>query len=202
MLKRRLEVTFYHVAKFVVSCIFYPLYRIEVIGKENIPKEGPVIICSNHISNLDPPVVGITSPRDIHFMAKDELFEKKWLDKLLRGIQAFPVKRGMIDRNALRKGLKVLRNNQVLGLFPEGTRSRTGKLGKPLAGAGFFALRSEAVVIPCAIIGPYRPFKKLKVIYGAPLNMEYYRAEKKSAQDAADAIMAEIQKLMDQHEGR
>ncbi|HEX6593448.1 MAG TPA: lysophospholipid acyltransferase family protein [Bacillota bacterium] len=192
----------YHIAKFVVSLLLYPLYRIQVIGKEHIPKEGPVIICSNHISNLDPPVVGITSPRDIHFMAKDELFEKKWMNKLLRGIQAFPVKRGLTDRNALRKGIKVLKNNQVLGLFPEGTRSKTGKLGKPLAGAGFFALRSEAVVIPCAIMGPYKPFKRLKVVYGAPLNMEYYRSEKVSAQDASNAIMEEIQKLIEQHESR
>ncbi len=98
----------YKTAKAIVSGIFYPLYRIQVIGKENVPKQGPVIICSNHISNLDPPVVGITSPRDIYFMAKGELFERAFLRKLLYGIHAFPVKRGMKDRNALRKGLGIL----------------------------------------------------------------------------------------------
>src|SRR5699024_11673074 len=82
--------------------------------------------------------------------------------------------RSMIDRNALRKGLKVLRNNQVLGLFPEGTRSRTGKLGKPLAGAGFFALRSEAVDIPCAIIGPYRPLdRKSTRLHSSHVSISY-----------------------------
>ncbi|HLR63175.1 MAG TPA: lysophospholipid acyltransferase family protein [Lentibacillus sp.] len=189
----------YKIAKWAVSAIFYPLYRIRVIGKENIPKNGSVIICSNHISNLDPPVVGITSPRDIYFMAKGELFEKPFLRSLLIGIQAFPVKRGMKDRNALRKGLEILEQGNTLGLFPEGTRSKTGQLGKPLAGAGFFALRSNATIIPCAIIGPYRPGSKLTVIYGQAVDMQTYRDSKASAREAADAIMTEIGNLIENH---
>ncbi|APC48418.1 1-acyl-sn-glycerol-3-phosphate acyltransferase [Virgibacillus halodenitrificans] len=190
----------YKFARTIVAIILFPLYRIKVIGKENVPKQGPVIICSNHISNLDPPVVGITSPRDIYFMAKGELFEKPILGKLLLGIHAFPVKRGLSDRNALRKGLKILDNQETLGLFPEGTRSKSGELGKPLAGAGFFALRSQAVIIPCAIIGPYKPFKRLKVVYGSPVDMEHYRKSKASAKEAADGIMEEISKLIETHQ--
>ncbi|MFD2045879.1 lysophospholipid acyltransferase family protein [Ornithinibacillus salinisoli] len=186
----------YKFAKFVVSLLFYPLYRIQVIGRENIPKEGPVIICSNHISNLDPPVVGITSTRDVNFMAKGELFEKGFLRKLLININAFPVKRGMRDRNALRKGLDILNDGKTLGLFPEGTRSKSGQLGKPLAGVGFFALRSNAKIVPCAIIGPYKPLKRLQVIYGKPIDFESLRGSKISPQDAADVIMKEIGKLM------
>ncbi|HEY4602525.1 MAG TPA: lysophospholipid acyltransferase family protein [Cerasibacillus sp.] len=186
----------YQLAKFIVSIIFYPLFRIKVRGKENIPKEGAVIICSNHISNLDPPVVGITSPRVIHFMAKEELFKKTFLNKLLTGINAFPVRRGMGDRNALRNGLKILKEGKVLGLFPEGTRSRTGELGKPLAGVGFFALRSDAVVIPCAIEGSYKPFRRTIVTYGKPVNMAELRGQKASAQETADTIMKEIDKLL------
>ncbi|MEC5422447.1 lysophospholipid acyltransferase family protein [Virgibacillus sp. C22-A2] len=192
----------YKIAKNLVAIIFYPLYRIRVYGKENIPKQGPVIICSNHISNLDPPVVGITSPRDIHFMAKGELFEKRFMGKLLVGIQAFPVKRGMRDRNALRKGLEILEKNETLGLFPEGTRSKTGELGDPLAGAGFFALRSNALIVPCAIIGPYKPFRRLHVVYGKPMNIEHYRNSKASAKEAADAIMLEIKTLIENHEAK
>ncbi|MYL59777.1 1-acyl-sn-glycerol-3-phosphate acyltransferase [Virgibacillus halodenitrificans] len=190
----------YKFARTIVAIILFPLYRIKVIGKENVPKQGPVIICSNHISNLDPPVVGITSPRDIYFMAKGELFEKPILGKLLLGIHAFPVKRGLSDRNALRKGLKILDIQETLGLFPEGTRSKSGELGKPLAGAGFFALRSQAVIIPCAIIGPYKPFKRLKVVYGSPVDMEHYRQSKASAKEAADGIMEEISKLIETHQ--
>ncbi|WP_163969873.1 lysophospholipid acyltransferase family protein [Oceanobacillus halotolerans] len=190
----------YKFAKFIVTIIFYPLYRFRVIGKENIPQTGPVIICSNHISNLDPVVVGITSHRDIYFMAKGELFENTFLRKLLLGIHAFPVKRGLRDRTALRKGLEILKNGNTLGLFPEGTRSKTGELGKPLAGAGFFALRSNATIIPCAIVGPYKGGKKLTVIYGTPMNMEDLRSRKASAQETSDAIMEEIRQLLENYQ--
>lgn len=189
----------YKIAKTVVALIFYPLYRIRVIGKENVPNSGPVIICSNHISNFDPPVVGITSPRDIYFMAKGELFEKPLLGRLLTAIQAFPVKRGMKDRNALRRGLKILEDDNTLGLFPEGTRSKSGQLGKPLAGAGFFALRSKASIVPCAIIGSYKPGSNLTVIYGEPMNMESYRDSKTSAKEMAEAIMTEIKNLIENY---
>lgn len=190
----------YHIAKMVVSAIFYPLFRIKVIGKENIPKKGPVIICSNHISNFDPPVIGITSTREISFMAKEELFENKFLNKLLTSLNAFPIKRGAADRAALRKTLAILKEGKTLGLFPEGTRSKTGEIGKPLSGVGFFALRSEAEVIPCAIIGSYKGFKKLIVVYGKPIDMEYYRKKKVSAKEMAEVIMEEIKTLKKKYE--
>jgi 1-acyl-sn-glycerol-3-phosphate acyltransferase len=191
---------FYQFAKAVVSSVLKPLYRIEVIGTENIPKEGSVLICSNHINNLDPPVVGITSPRPIHFMAKAELFKVPILKDIVKNLNAFPVKRGMGDREALRKGLAILNDNQVLGIFPEGTRSKDGKLGKGLAGAGFFALRTKAAVIPCAIIGPYKPFKKLKVVYGPPIEMESLREKKASADEVTEVIMEHIQQLLEKYQ--
>jgi 1-acyl-sn-glycerol-3-phosphate acyltransferase len=191
---------FYQFAKAVVSSVLKPLYRIEVIGEDHIPKEGPVLICANHINNLDPPVVGITSPRPIHFMAKAELFKVPVLKGIVKNLNAFPVKRGMGDREALRKGLAILNDNQVLGIFPEGTRSKDGKLGKGLAGAGFFALRTKAAVIPCAIIGPYKPFKKLKVVYGPPINMETLREKKASAEEATEVIMSHIEELLEKYQ--
>ncbi|MET3682348.1 1-acyl-sn-glycerol-3-phosphate acyltransferase [Alkalibacillus flavidus] len=189
----------YTFAKYLVWFIFKFLYRIKIHGKENIPKQGPVIICSNHISNFDPPVVGITSPRVIHFMAKEELFEKKVLGFLLPRINAFPVKRGMRDRNALRQGLELLENGGTLGLFPEGTRSKDGHLQKGLAGAGFFAMRSNATVIPCAIIGDYERFKPLHVVYGKPIEFKSLEADNPRAQDVTDEIMANIQILLEEN---
>ncbi|MCA1009482.1 lysophospholipid acyltransferase family protein [Halobacillus halophilus] len=185
----------YKLGKWICAVIFYPLYRIKVIGKHNIPKEGPVIVCSNHISNADPPVVGITNSRDIYFLAKEELFKNKLIGGILKGVHAFPIKRGMRDRNALRQGLEILNNNHVLGLFPEGRRQKNGEIGKGLAGAGFFALRSEAYIVPCAIVGPYKKFQRLKVVYGEPIDMSRYREEKASAQVVTDRIMEEIRKL-------
>lgn len=189
----------YKIARTIVTIIFFPLYRIQVIGKENIPKNGPVIICSNHISNLDPPVVGITASRVIHFMAKEELFKGKLLGGLLRTIHAFPVKRGLADRNALRSGLNILKEGKTLGLFPEGTRSRDGKPGKALHGVGFFALRSNAEVVPCVIISDYKLFRPTKVIYGEPMDVESYRKKKASAKDMSEGIMQEIRNLYEIH---
>ena len=186
--------------KFLISTVCYPLYRIKVIGKENFPKEGGVLLCTNHIDNLDQPVVGITCPRTVHFMAKEELFSKPILKTLLPQVQSYPVKRGMSDRNAFRQTIKLLKDGKVVGLFPEGTRSKTGEIGKGLAGAGFFALKGgDAKVIPCAIVGPYKAFSQLKVVYGEPMDMTPYRERKASAEEVTDAIMAEISKLIEQH---
>ncbi|MEH7441717.1 lysophospholipid acyltransferase family protein [Bacillus sp. JJ1122] len=191
--------TFYSFARSLVNTVMKPTYRIEVIGKENIPSDGGVLLCANHISNLDPLIVGITTKRPVHFMAKDELFSVPVLGKIVSNVNAFPVKRGMSDREALRKGLGILKEAKVLGLFPEGTRSKTGEMGKGLAGAGFFALRSDAYVVPCAIIGPYKAFTKLRVVYGKPIDMDSVRANKVNAEQATDLIMSEIQKLITQY---
>lgn len=190
---------FYKFAKVIVLMIFKLMFKIKVIGKENVPKTGPVIVCSNHISNFDPPVVGITFPRTIHFMAKEELFHNRFLKLLLTKLNAFPVKRGMRDRQALRDGLKVLEDGHTLGLFPEGTRSKDGQLKQGLAGAGFFAMRSNATVIPCAIIGTYKKFTTLKVIYGKPIEFESLKKEKLNAQEVTNEIMYNIQALLDEH---
>ena len=100
----------------------------------------------------------------------------------------------MSDREALRKGLKILKEGNVLGLFPEGTRSRNGQLGKGLSGAGFFAFRSDALIVPCAIIGPYKSFRPLKVVYGKPVNIDDLRTRKASAEETTELIMKAIRK--------
>lgn len=189
----------YSFAKAVIYGALKPIYRFEVIGRENFPSDGGVLLCSNHINNLDPPVVGINAPRPVYFMAKEELFRVPVLGKIVPHLNAFPVKRGMSDREALRKGLGILKEGKVLGLFPEGTRSKTGQLGKGLAGAGFFALRSDAYVMPCAIIGPYKTFTKLKVVYGKPIDMKELRERKASAEETTEIIMAEIRKLIEEN---
>jgi 1-acyl-sn-glycerol-3-phosphate acyltransferase len=192
-------VTFYTFARSVVNAIFRPLYRIKAIGAEQFPKEGGVLLCCNHISNFDPIVVGIMIKRNVYYMAKEELFKVPVFGKAVEMCNAFPVKRGMSDREALRKGLKVLKEGHVLGLFPEGTRSKNGELGKGLAGAGFFALKSDAAVVPCAIIGPYKSFRKLKMVYGSPIDMTELRKNKASAEEATELIMSEIHKLINEH---
>ncbi|QHJ71120.1 lysophospholipid acyltransferase family protein [Planococcus halotolerans] len=189
----------YTFGKALVKTALTPLYRFEVTGTEKFPDQGGILLCANHIHALDPPVVGMTSPRTVHFMAKEELFKVPVLGRILPQVNAFPVKRGMSDREALRSALKLLKNGEVVGLFPEGTRSTDGVLKKGLSGAGFFALRGNADVMPCAIIGPYKPFRKVKVVYGEPVLMEPYRERKASVEEVTAVIMASIQKLLDEN---
>lgn len=195
-----MSLSLYSVIKAIVKFFLKPYYRIETIGLENFPLEGSVLLCSNHISNMDPPIVGITAPRQIRFLAKEELFEVPLLKHLLPKLHAIPLKRGMSDRVALRKGLKALKEGHVLGLFPEGTRSKTGELQKGLAGAGFFALRTDAQVVPCAIIGPYRGLRKLTIVYGKPIDMTELRENRGTAEEATELIMTEIGKLIDKYQ--
>ncbi|RNF40514.1 lysophospholipid acyltransferase family protein [Planococcus salinus] len=190
----------YTFGKALVKTVLTPMYRFEVIGAENFPKDGGILLCSNHIHALDPPVVGMTAPRTVHFMAKEELFKAPILGPILPKVNAFPVKRGMSDREALRTALKLLKSGNVVGLFPEGTRSTDGVLKKGLSGAGFFALRGNADVMPCAIIGPYKAFRKVKVVYGEPIRMEPFRERKASADEVTEAIMGNIQKILDEYQ--
>ncbi|REB09886.1 1-acyl-sn-glycerol-3-phosphate acyltransferase [Sporosarcina sp. BI001-red] len=189
----------YPLGKALCTVVLKPFYRIKVLGLENFPKDKGVLLCTNHIDNLDPPVVGLTAPRPVHFMAKEELFQLPILKSVLPNVNAFPVKRGLSDRQAIRKALELLRSGQVVGMFPEGTRSKTGELGKGLTGAGFFALKGDAYVMPCAIIGSYRPFKQLRVIYGEPIDMTPLRERKASAEEATEVIMSAIQQLLEKN---
>ncbi|WP_261129148.1 1-acyl-sn-glycerol-3-phosphate acyltransferase [Bacillus sp. Marseille-Q3570] len=185
----------YNLGRNLFSGIFAAGYKLKVIGLENVPKEDGVLICSNHISYLDPPLVGSSSGRTVHFMAKAELFNMPVLKGILPKIHAFPVRRGMSDKQALRKGLELLRNGKAVGLFPEGTRSKTGSIADGLAGAGFFALKTDAKVVPCAIIGPFKMFKPVKIVYGTPIDFSELKEQKASAREATVKIMEEIREL-------
>jgi len=190
---------FYSFAKGIVRVIWAPFFRYEVIGQENIPKDGALLLCGNHIHNFDPISIGLTCPRQISFMAKEELFRVPVLKSVIKALHAFPVKRGKGDREALRTGLQVLKEGKVLGIFPEGTRSKTEELGQAMAGVGFFALRSDCQVVPCAIIGNYKLFKKMKVVYGKPIDMEPLKERKASAQEVAEIIMSHIHEILLQY---
>ncbi|UCZ55284.1 1-acyl-sn-glycerol-3-phosphate acyltransferase [Bacillus shivajii] len=175
-------------------------YRVEIVGRENIPNEGGVLLCSNHIHLLDPPLVGAFLKRNVRYMAKAELFELPVLKSLLPKLGAFPIRRGGSDRQALRTGLSLLKEEEMVGIFPEGTRSKSGELGKGLTGVGFFALRSNSYVVPCAIVDEYKLFKRIKVVYGPPVNMKELRENKASAEEATEAIMDGIKALLDKHD--
>jgi len=192
----------YRLARVVVRLFFRIVYRWRVYGVEHVPATGPVLLCSNHISLLDPPLVAAPLNRRVSFMAKEQLFRIPVLNRLFRLFGAFPVRRGAVDRRSLRMALDVLERGGLLVIFPEGTRSRTGELlpGKP--GAGLLALQARATVIPVYIHGPFRLFRPVYVYYGPPVDLQpFWRAEPTvaEARKATEAIMAAIRRLAEAH---
>ncbi|ARU63027.1 1-acyl-sn-glycerol-3-phosphate acyltransferase [Tumebacillus avium] len=192
----------YRLLRALFRGFFRIFYRWQVSGTENIPAEGGIIVCANHISNLDPPVVGSGMERPMAFMAKDSLFKIPVIGSIIRGVGAFPVKRGSGDRGAIRASLELLAAGKALCLFPEGTRSHSGEVGKGQGGAAMLALRSNAQVVPAAIIGPYRLFRPLRIVYGKPVDLSEFRGQKTNSElidKATEQIMEAIRQLVLQH---
>lgn len=173
------------------------LFKVNVVGAEKFPEEEGLVVCCNHISNWDPMLLGSFCPRKVRYMAKEELFRIPLISSLLLSWGAFPVKRGAGDRAAIRTSLEIAQGGDVLGVFPEGTRSKTGKLGKALPGGAMIALRSGVRVVPVAIVGPYRLFRPLTIIYGEAIDLKELAGGKGNTALAAEIIMNEIQKLID-----
>jgi 1-acyl-sn-glycerol-3-phosphate acyltransferase len=139
-------------------------FRMQVEGKDNVPSQGGVLLAANHSSMLDPIVVGCAIDRPIRFMAKRELFNNPFLGMILRNLGAFPVRRGKDDKDAFRKALEVLKNGDVLGMFPEGTRSLDGRLQKAYSGAAVLAEKTGACLVPVGIIGTGKAMQKGAVL--------------------------------------
>lgn len=186
----------------ILGVIFTFLYSIifptKVIGKENVPTEGAVILAANHLSNWDPPLVGTFIPRHVAYMAKEELFQVPILKTILKKVHTFPVKRGASDRAAIKTALKMLADDECICMFPEGTRSKDGKLHKGAPGVALIAVKSKAVVVPVAIQGTFklRPFRKITISYGKPMKFEVEKADKENLQEFTEKIMQEIASML------
>ena len=172
------------------------VYRFKLVGKENIPKEGPVIICGNHRSFLDPPLIEITTGRYTRFLAKEELTKNKFLAFLGYVFDSILVKRDSKEVIALKESLKTLKNGNCLALFPEGTRNGLAKGEKVKDGAAFFAVRTGAKVIPVGISGGEKPFKQMTIRYGKPMDFsDRDKNDKEELDKITEEIMEEIIKL-------
>lgn len=193
---------FYKLLRIFFRLWFKVLFGARIIGKENVPLEGAVIVAANHLSNWDPPFLATFLDRQVFYMAKEELFENKIFAAAIRNLGVFPVKRGTADRNAIKKALGVLKEGKCLGLFPEGTRSKTGELGKAEAGVGLIAAMSKTEVIPSAIINTNKIFSsgsmfpRLTLIYGRPMKFEGSTKDKAALAAFSQSIMDEIAKLI------
>ena len=152
----------------------------DIQGLENMPDEGPVILAINHISLWDPLVAASSLPRKVSFMAKEELFSIPVLGKIFSKLGAFPVKRGRGDMNAIRQSLTILKEGGVLGLFPEGTRSKNGEIQKGLPGMILLMEKSKASVVPIKMFGTRHLLTKgwgnIVVVVGKPMTAQMLQA--------------------------
>lgn len=183
------------IVRTVIRIFFAVVYRVEVIGTENIPKDKkqPLIYCGNHRTYKDPPLIVVTAKRHVRFLAKEELKKNPlfaFLGVVFGGIY---VKRDSKDVSALKTTLKALKNGESIALFPEGTRNGIEKGEKAKDGAAFFAVRTGAKVIPVGIKGGEKPFKKMTIKYGKP--MDFSNRSKDELDEITDEIMKEIIEL-------
>lgn len=166
----------YFLCKVLVWTYLHIAYSLRYKGRENIPKKTAVIYASNHRSYADPPLVGAGGRGKYAFMAKEELFRNKLFSFLIRSLGAFPVSRGKGDTEVIDRAVEKLGKNRSLMIFPEGTRSKDGKVGRGHGGAALIAARSGCQIVPVGIVyGEKLRFRtKLRVIYGEPIDPAEY----------------------------
>ena len=175
-------------------------YRIKIIGAGNIPRRGGGVLCANHVYAKDLIVLGCAVKRKVRWMAKAELFKNPFIGKFLKGLGAFPVKRGMLDREAVRTTYDLLSKGEIVGIFPEGTRNRN-KEDRTAGKRGFvsFSLKARVPIIPVSLVygkGPFKKnqlFSKIKVVIHEQRLLEF---DKKYDREEMDAISSEIMKII------
>lgn len=166
--------------KTIVYYGFYKLvYRIKKVNEQNIPEEGSYIICANHVNMLDALAVVCGCKRKVRFICKESMFKNKALGWALKLSDTIPINRDKNDIESMKRSIKALKNGDILGVFPEGTRKGMEKNLKAKSGAAFFSLKTGTKVIPLGIQGSFKPFTKVKLVFGEPLDFsEYYGKEK------------------------
>jgi 1-acyl-sn-glycerol-3-phosphate acyltransferase len=188
----------YLIARFIFLLYFLLFLKWKINGKENRPAQGPLVIMSNHISALDPPVVGCIMNRQVYFMAKEELFKNRIVSWALKMIGTFPIKRGKADLKALKNAFMILKKGQVLGIFPEGTRHTPGSPGRAKPGAITIPIKTRTPILPVGI----KYDQGLKISIGRIFTLDKYYDRKLSKEEIKEAgelimkkISAEIERL-------
>jgi 1-acyl-sn-glycerol-3-phosphate acyltransferase len=182
-------------------------FRLEARGREHVPREGALLLVSNHVSVLDPPLVGGATPRKLYFLAKEELFRIPIFGRLIHAVNARPVRRDGSDSRALKSTLRLLGEGKAILIFPEGTRGRgDGRLGEGKPGAGMLAVMSGAAVVPVYVSGTDRALPrgatlprpaKVRVRFGPPLHFKAGRDDRRKEQyrEASAEMMRAIGQL-------
>ncbi|MDD4237767.1 MAG: lysophospholipid acyltransferase family protein [Desulfotomaculaceae bacterium] len=173
------------------------LRRWEIRGVENLPATGGVVLVANHVSYWDPVAIICAMKRQVFFMAKSELFKIPLVSYAVRSSGAIPVRRDVTDRNAVRTALRLLQAGEVVGIFPEGTRSKSEEMLKPHLGSAMIALKAGTPVVPVAVSGTRGMFGKITVYVGSPIHFQSVtKATKADLESVSDRIMSEIALLL------
>jgi len=197
----------YWIARFILYILYRIVFRLSYEGTEHIPREGGVMIASNHASFLDPPAIGVAAPRPVSFLAKKELDAVPLVKQLLAVSHSIPIDREGYSKGTLTQVIEHLKKGRAVIVFPEGTRTKTGEFGKAKAGAGLIAVKAGVPVVPCWIEGTYRakPFlTKITVHFLPPLypNTIVRGTKKEDYLLVSEKIMCDIIKLSQTHHGR
>lgn len=189
--------------KLVARIIFGLLYKVEISGKENIPEKGAAVLCSNHNAELDMFFIGYKINRLIRWMAKEELFKVPIFRIFLIPLGAFPIKRGSADVDSIKTALKLLEEGHIIGIFPEGTRTRgnENKKARIKRGAVSLAIKADVPILPVCIEGSYKPFSKVRLVFGRPFKLDVDRNKKYSQEETVELtreIMSKVYGLLEE----
>ena len=195
----------YRVGQAVCRPIMKVFYRYKFINNNSIPHEGAYIIASNHMSFSDPVLLGLGQRRRLFFMAKQELFKNKFFAGLIRAIGAFPVERGAGDGKAIKTGEDLIKEGNVMTIFIEGGRTKTGEFMRPRSGCALVAQQMQVPVIPACITitgNPKHRFAKRVIHFGDPLTPQQLGltpdGDRRQLKNATNMIMDEIKKMREQ----
>jgi 1-acyl-sn-glycerol-3-phosphate acyltransferase len=183
------------IIKFIFKIFAIIIYRPKIVGKENLPKEGGALLCPNHVSNLDAAVIVAMFQRKVNVLAKEELFKNKFLCWIADLFGIYPVKRGAADMQAIKVSLKILKHDGLLLIFPEGTRNGMAKGVKPKNGAVLIAGTAQKPIIPIGIQGSFKPFTRVIVNIGKPIDYTNLKEEIKDKEQATK-LTAELMKTI------
>ncbi len=185
---------FYKIILAILKIVFFPLFRIRVHNREKLPNSSDIIVCANHWSNLDPIFLAIALPYEFNFMAKKELFENALFNKILTGLNAFPVDRKSNDLKSLRYSIKLIKEDKTVGIFPEGTRVKSIDRNNMKEGVAFIASKAKADILPVEIVTSYRVFSKVDVYIKDLIEIDQYAdlKNKEAMKIISDRVFYEI----------
>jgi 1-acyl-sn-glycerol-3-phosphate acyltransferase len=195
----------YNVTRFLAGCLIRVLFRFRVEGQEKVPANGPLIVISNHMSFMDPVLMGIAVPRAVSYISRDDIFKYPVASWWLPRLYVIPVSRGAGDLGAVKAAIRTLKEGMAFGIFPEGRRSRTGRLEPFKTGTAAIALRANATLIPAAIIGSDqawpvggwpRLLRPIRVVFGEPIVLDGSKADHQAIEDLTERLEAAVGALL------